>query len=155
MNITTVVITIAAFLGGFAVQGWRMEATIAEMEATNAAAVAAATTAVVEEAARLQGQKDDALKAAQQQIRKNALAADAARIELHRVRVEANRAAAAIATATCPAVRDYATTSTSVFGECTVALEEMARLADGHAVDAKALRDAWPTTKETKHDNAD
>jgi hypothetical protein len=150
VNIITVVIAIAAFLGGFAVQGWRMQSTIAEIEATNVAAVVAATTAVAEEAARLQGQKDDALKAAQQQIRKNTRAADAARIELHRVRVEADRATTAIGTATCPAVRDYATTSTSVFGKCTVALEGMARLADGHAVDAKALRDAWPTTKETK-----
>jgi len=150
MTYITAAIAVAAFVGGFAVQGWRMDAKLAEMESANAAAVVAATTQVVEESKRLQGQKDDALKAAQQQIRKNALATDAARIELHRVRVEANRATAAIATATCPTVRDYATTSTSVFGECTVALEEMARLADGHAVDAKALRDAWPTTKETK-----
>ena len=43
-----------------------MSATIAEMEATNAAAVAAATTEGAKEAARLQGQKDDAIKAAQQ-----------------------------------------------------------------------------------------
>jgi predicted negative regulator of RcsB-dependent stress response len=150
MTYITAAIAVAAFVGGFAVQGWRMDSKLAEMEATNAAAVVAATIQVAEESKRLQGQKDDAIKAAQQQIRKNILAADAARIELHRVRVEANRATAAIATATCPAVRDYATTSTSVFGECTVALEEMARLADGHAVDAKALRDAWPTTKETK-----
>jgi hypothetical protein len=150
MTYITAAIAVAAFVGGFAIQGWRMDAKIAEMESANAAAVVAATVQVAEESKRLQGQKDDALKAAQQQIRKNALATDAARIELHRVRVEANRATAAIVTATCPAVRDYATTSTSVFGECTVALEEMARLADGHAVDAKALRDAWPTTKETK-----
>jgi hypothetical protein len=150
MTYITAAIAVAAFVGGFAVQGWRMDAKLAEMESANAAAVVAATVQVAEESKRLQGQKDDALKAAQQQIRKNALATDAARIELHRVRVEANRATAAIVTATCPAVRDYATTSTSVFGECTVALEEMARLADGHAVDAKALRDAWPTTKETK-----
>jgi hypothetical protein len=150
MTYITAAIAVAAFVGGFAIQGWRMDSKIAEIETANAAAVVVATAQVAEEAKRLQGQKDDALKAAQKQIRKNALAADAARIELHRVRVEANRATAAIATATCPAVRDYATTSTSVFGECTVALEEMARLADGHAVDAKALRDAWPTTKETK-----
>ena len=150
MTYITAAIAVAAFVGGFAVQGWRMDAKIAEIETTNAAAVVAATVQVAEESKRLQGQKDDALKVAQQQIRKNALATDAARIELHRVRVEANRATTAIVTATCPAVRDYATTSTSVFGECTVALEEMARLADGHAVDAKALRDAWPTTKETK-----
>jgi hypothetical protein len=150
MTYITAAIAVAAFVGGFAVQGWRMDSKLAEIETANAAAVVVATAQVAEEAKRLQGQKDDALKVAQQQIRKNALAADAARIELHRVRVEANRATTAIATATCPAVRDYATTSTSVFGECTVALEEMARLADGHAVDAKALRDAWPTNKETK-----
>jgi len=150
MTYITAAIAAAAFAGGFFIQGWRMDAKIAEIESVNAAAVVAATAQIAEEAKRLQGQKDDALKAAQQQIRKNTLAADAARIELHRVRVEANRATTAIATATCPAVRDYATTSTSVFGECSVALEEMARLADGHAVDAKALRDAWPTTKETK-----
>lgn len=150
MTYITAAIAVAAFVGGFAVQGWRMDSKLAEIETANAAAVVVATAQVAEEAKRLQGQKDDALKVAQQQIRKNALAADAARIELHRVRIEANRATAAIATATCPAVRDYATTSTSVFGECTVALEEMARLADGHAVDAKALRDAWPTNKETK-----
>jgi hypothetical protein len=146
----TAAIAAAAFVGGFVVQGWRMDLKLAEIESANAAAVVAATTQVAEEAKRLQGQKDDALKAAQQQIRKNTLAADAARIELHRVRVEANRATAAIPTATCSSVRNYATTSTSVFGECTVALEEMARLADGHAVDSKTLRDAWPTNKETK-----
>ena len=150
MNYTTIVIAVATFIGGFVVQGWRMESKIAEIETTNAAAVVVATKVVAEEATRLQGKKDDALKAAQEQTRKNALAADAARIELHRVRVEANRAAIAIPTATCTSVRDYATTATSVFGECSVALEDLARKADGHAVDSKALRDAWPDNKETK-----
>ena len=150
MNYTTIVIAVATFIGGFVVQGWRMESKIAEIETTNAAAVVVATKVVAEEATRLQGKKDDALKAAQEQTRKNALAADAARIELHRVRVEANRATTAIPTATCTSVRDYATTATSVFGECSVALEDLARKADGHAVDSKALRDAWPDNKETK-----
>lgn len=150
MNLTTIVIAVATFVGGFVVQGWRMEAKIAEIEATNAAAVVVATKAVAEEATRLQGKKDNALKAAQEQVRKNAVAADAARIELHRVRVEADRATTAIPTATCTSVRDYATTATAVFGECTVALEDMARKAGGHAIDSKALRDAWPDNKETK-----
>lgn len=150
MMYITAAIAAAAFVGGFVVQGWRMDAKIAEIEVTNAAAVVKATTAVVEETTRLQGKKDDALKAAQEQTRKNALAADAARIELHRVRVEADRATAAIPTATCTSVKQYAATVTSVFGECTVALEDMARKADGHAVDSRALSDAWPTNKETK-----
>lgn len=150
MNYITVAIAVAAFVGGFTIQGWRMDSKIAEIETTNAAAVVKATTAVAEEATRLQGKKDNALKAAQEQVRKNAIAADAARIELHRVRVEADRATTAIPTATCTSVRDYATTATAVFGECTVALEDMARKADGHAVDSKALRAAWPDNKETK-----
>lgn len=150
MTYITAAIAAAAFVGGFVVQGWRMDAKLAEIESTNAAAVVAATVEVAEEAKRLQGKKDDALKAAQEQVRKNALAADAARIELHRMRVEANRATAAIPTATCSSVKQYAATVTSVFGECTVALEDMARKADGHAVDSKALTDAWPTNKETK-----
>lgn len=150
MTYITAAIAAAAFVGGFVVQGWRMDAKLAEIESTNAAAVVAATVEVAEEAKRLQGKKDDALKAAQEQVRKNALAADAARIELHRVRVEADRATAAIPTATCSSVKQYAATVTSVFGECTVALEDMARKADGHAVDSKALTDAWPTNKETK-----
>ena len=150
MTYITAAIAAAAFVGGFVVQGWRMDAKLAEIESNNAAAVVAATVEVTEEANRLQGKKDDALKAAQEQVRKNALAADAARVELHRVRIEADRATAAIPTATCSSVKQYATTVTSVFGECTVALEDMARKADGHAVDSKALTDAWPTNKELK-----
>ena len=150
MNWITITIAGATFIGGFTIQGWRMDAKIAEIESANAAAVVAATAEVAQEAKRLQGKKDDALKAAQEQTRKNALAADAARIELHRVRIEADRATAAIPTATCTSVKQYAATVTSVFGECTVALEDMARKADGHAVDSKALTDAWPTNKETK-----
>lgn len=127
MTYITAAIAAAAFVGGFVVQGWRMDAKLAEIESTNAAAVVVATAEVAEEAKRLQGKKDDALKAAQEQTRKNALAADAARIELHRVRVEADRATTAIPTATCSSVKQYAATVTSVFGECTVALEDMAR----------------------------
>jgi len=150
MNYITIGIAAAAFVGGFAVQGWRMDAKIAEIETTNAAAVVEATKAVAAEGTRLQGKKDNALKIAQEQVRKNAIAADAARIELHRLRLETDRATSAIPTATCTSVRDYATTAASVFGECSVALEDMARKADGHAVDSKALRDAWPDNKETK-----
>jgi hypothetical protein len=150
MNWTTVVIAIATFIGGFTVQGWRMEAKMAEIETTNAAAVVEATKAVAAEATRLQGKKDNALKAAQDQIRKNAIAADDARAELDRLRGETNRAASAIPTATCTSVRNYAATTTSIFRECSIALEDMARKADGHAVDSKALRDAWPDNKENK-----
>jgi hypothetical protein len=150
MNWITIVIAAATFIGGFTVQGWRMDAKMAEMETINAAAVVEATKVVAAEATRLQGKKDNALKVAQEQVRKNAIAADDARAELDRLRSETDRATSAIPTATCTSVRDYATTATAVFGECSIALEDMARKADGHAVDSKALRDAWPDNKETK-----
>lgn len=150
MNWATIIIAVSTFIGGFVVQGWRMEAKMAEIETTNAAAVVDATKAVAAEATRLQGRKDNALKIAQEQIRKNAIAADDARAELDRLRIETDRATTAIPTATCTSVRNYAATTTSILGECSVALEDMARKADGHAVDSKALRDAWPDNKETK-----
>lgn len=150
MNYLSIGIAITAFFSGFAVQGWRMDAVIADMETANAAALTIATSQSLEEATRLQGKKENALRFAQAQSRKNAVAADAARIELNRMRVEADRAATAIPTATCTSVRNYAATATTVFGECSVALEDMARKADGHALDSKALMSAWPDNKEKK-----
>ena len=150
MNYLSIGVAITAFFSGFTIQGWRMDAVIADMETANAAALTIATSQSLEEATRLQGKKENALRFAQAQSRKNAVAADAARIELHRVRVEADRATTAIPTATCASVRDYAATATTVFGECSVALEDMARKAGGHALDSKTLRDSWPDNKETK-----
>ena len=98
----------------------------------------------------LQKKKDDALVQANIKAKQNADAAAAAKSQLDWVRDYNQRSAAAISTSTCTSVRDYATTVNTVFGECTVALEELARKADGHALDANTLIKSWPTNKETK-----
>ena len=150
MNYFTIALVVASFSAGFAVQGWRKDAVISEMVAAHSVAVADATTEVMNNNIRLQKKKDHALAQSNLKAKQNADAAAAAKSQLDWVRDYNQRSAAAISTSTCTSVRDYATTVNTVFGECTVALEEMARKADGHALDANTLIKSWPTNKETK-----
>ena len=150
MNYFTIGLVATAFVAGFITQGWRKDAVISEMVAAQSAAVAIATTEVMNDNIRLQKKKDDALVQANIKAKQNADAAAAAKSQLDWVRDYNQRSASAISTSTCPSVRDYASTANTVFGECTVALEEMARKADGHALDANTLIKSWPTNKETK-----
>ena len=137
----------AAFASGFAVQGWRKDAQIAEIEAANSAAVAAATAQAMEETTQMQRKKDDALRLAAKRTQENASAAAAARAERDGLRNQINAATTALPTATCSSARDYAATATAVFEQCAAALEELATKADGHATDSRTLTNAWPTTE--------
>lgn len=49
-----------------------------------------------------------------------------------------------IATASSTAVRDYAATANQLLGQCSQRYTELASKADGHAVDARTCRAAWP-----------
>jgi hypothetical protein len=138
----------AAFASGFAVQGWRKDAQIAEMEAANSAAVAAATAQAMEQTTEMQRKKDDALRLAAKRAQENASAAAAARAERDGLRNQINAATTALPTATCSSARDYAATATAVFEQCAAALEELATKADGHATDSRALTNSWPTTEK-------
>lgn len=144
----TIVVLASSFAAGFVVQGWRKDAQIAEIEATNAAAVAAQVTQAMEETNRLQKVKDEALRRANVKATQNAAAADAARNELDRVRQQTDAASTAMSNATCTSIRNYATTLNSVFGECTATLEELARKADGHALDQRTLSETFPRNKQ-------
>lgn len=150
MNYFTIGLVATAFAAGFVTQGWRKDAVISEMVAAQSAAVAAATTEVMNDNVRLQKKKDDALVQANIKAKQNADAAAAAKSQLDWVRDYNQRSASVISTSTCSSVRDYASTANTVFGECTIALEEMARKADGHALDANTLIKSWPTNKESK-----
>lgn len=143
-------VAIAAFSSGFMVNGWRLNAKIESIHADHAIAVAKATSEVMDQTVKLQGKKDAALKQAQQAASVNAAAADNARSQLEWVRDYQSRTAAEIGSASCPSVRDNATTVTAVFAECSAAFAEMARKADGHALDAKTLIQSWPTTESNK-----
>jgi hypothetical protein len=137
----------AAFASGFAVQGWRKDAQIAEIEAANSAAVAAATQAAMEQTTQMQRKKDAALSQANKRAQENAAAAAAVRSERDGLRNQINTATGALPTATCSSARNYAATAATVFEQCASALEELATKADGHATDARTLTNAWPTTE--------
>lgn len=146
MNYITIGLTAVAFVAGFIVQGWRMDSVISDIHAQHSKALATATQQVLDQSTELQRKKDAALQQAQIKAQQNAAAASAAQSELNWVRDYNTRNSAAISGSTCASVRDYATTATTVFGECTVALEEMARKAQGHALDARTLIQSWPTS---------
>ena len=146
MSYITIGLTTAAFVAGFMVQGWRMDSTISDIHAQHSKALATATQQVLDQSTELQRKKDAALQKAQVKAQQNAAAASAAQSELNWVRDYNARNSASISSSTCTSVRDYATTATTVFGECTVALEEMARKAQGHALDARTLIESWPTS---------
>jgi hypothetical protein len=138
----------AAFASGFVVQGWRKDAEIAAIEAANAAAVAAAAAQAMQQTTEMQRKKDDALRLAAKRAQENAAAAAAARAERDGLRNQINTATSALPTATCASARDYAATAAAVFEQCATALEELAGKADGHATDARALTNAWPSIEK-------
>jgi hypothetical protein len=144
MKYIIVGLTVVAFFAGFFVQGWRMDSVISDIHMKHSQELATATQQILDQSTELQRKKDAALQQAQVKAKQNAAAAAAAQSELDWVRDYNQRNSASINSSTCTSVRDYATTATAVFGECTVALEEMARKADGHALDARTLTEAWP-----------
>ncbi len=146
MSYITMGLTAAAFVAGFMVQGWRMNSTISDINAQHSKALATATQQVLDQSTELQRKKDAALQQAQVKAQQNAAAASAAQSELNGLRDYNAHNSAAISGSTCTSVREYAATATTVFGECTVALEDMARKAQGHALDARTLIESWPTS---------
>ena len=146
MNYITTGLVTAAFIAGFMIQGWRMDSVISEINNTNLKALNTATQKVLDESIQLQRKKDAALRNVQLKAQQNAAAASAAQSELDGLRNYNARNSASIAGSTCTSVRDYSTTATTVFSECTAALTDMARKAEGHALDARTLIQAWPTS---------
>jgi hypothetical protein len=146
--IQTTLIAAAASLAiglgaGWTANGWRLNGKIDRMIAEHSQALATAGQNAMNESARLQKLKDEALNEANKIAQRNAQAAASARTELDRLRRQlANRAT--VANATCASVRDYASTLAVIFGECATAIGEMAKDADGHAADSRTLEKAWP-----------
>lgn len=137
-------VAFAAFFSGWMVNGWRLDAEISKIHEENATATAAATTAAMQETERLQRIKDAALKEAAKRARENAAAASAARTERDGLQSQLAAATTALSNSTCDASREYGTTVSNLFQQCTGRLTDVAEKADGHATDARTLSDAWP-----------
>lgn len=128
-------------------QDWRLGKQIESMRANHAQAVADAKQSAIEEAARMQAQKDEALREANAQAQRNAAAAAAARRESDGLRTQLTETRLRMSSSTCASVREHAATLNTVFSQCVGRLEDLARDADGHALDARTLIRAWPKKK--------
>ena len=142
---TLIAAAVAAVLTGIAgwtANGWRLNAKIDRIHAEHAQDLTKANADALAKYTDMERKKQEALNEANKQAQRNARAADAARTELERLRQQI--ASGSVSTATCGSVRNYATTLQAVFGECAARLEWLAKEADGHALDARACRAAWP-----------
>jgi vacuolar-type H+-ATPase subunit E/Vma4 len=134
---------VAGLVLGFVLQGWRMDAAVSKLKAEHQAAVSASIAKAHQETIRLQRIKDEAIEKAQKLAKSNALAADRARTELERLRSRLQADSGDLSKASRQSLANYTSTLQTVFAECGRELEEMARKADGHALDARTLKDAW------------
>ncbi len=135
---------IATFAMGWTANGWRLNSKIDQLIADHERQVAQANADALAKYTVLERKKQEAIDEANKIAQRNARAATDARNDLERVRKQVNDTARGLPTATCPSARDYAATLSTVFQECVGRLEEMAKDADGHALDSRTLNQAWP-----------
>lgn len=95
----------------------------------------------------MQSKVDEAQNARNQQIQVNQVAADAASAAADRLRVAASDLSRRVSADPSKAGADATSTLVELLGACTDRYRDLARRADGHAADAKALSDAWPTPR--------
>jgi hypothetical protein len=91
----------------------------------------------------LQKIANETLAKANQKAIVNAHAASRARTELDRLREQTASDRAKLSNATCEAARQYAATASQLLDQCSREYLELAKKADGHAVDAGMI-EAWP-----------
>ena len=133
-----------SFAAGWAVQGWRMGAEYAALEMRYATRLAQAHENALTEYARLEKVKNDAVKAAEIEAKKNAAAAAAAARAADRLRGALAALRSRIAAAPRPAVDQYAATASELLAECGRELADVSAKADGHAADVRLMLAAWP-----------
>ena len=142
--ITHLVVALAAAAGVWVFQDARMDAAVADvrLEQTNER-LEAVTQARAEERA-ITKTYQEALNAAR--IRENTLRRDvaAAGAQSDGLREQAAEAARRLAAAPPAAVLEYATAVNQLFADCSRSYQELAGKADGHSLDVRTLREAWP-----------
>lgn len=146
MKLTLIVSLTAALIAGIAgwtANGWRLNAKIDRMVADHAAQLAKANADALARYAAMEKKKQEALDEANRIAQRNAAAASTARADAQRLRDQI-ATADRVSTATVASLRNYTTTLSAVFGECVSEIEGLAKTADGHALDSRTLRGAWP-----------
>lgn len=141
---TAIVAGALAFGAGWQTQEWRYGKQIAGIQAQHATALASANQKALDDTIKMQRTKDDAIKAAQDRAKREAANAVAARSERDGLRAQLESVTVQLSSASCPSIRQYATTLTGLFDQCAGAFEGMAGKAQGHAADARLMLESWP-----------
>jgi hypothetical protein len=111
----------------------------------NARSVARATDKAMTKTIELQRKTDEALAKANKQTIAATLDAAASRANTDGLRSTiAGRSATDVPNASLASLADYTHTLGELLGTCSREREEFARQADGHAIDALKLWEAWP-----------
>lgn len=132
------------FGAGWAANGWRLDQDLAELKASHTQELAARDQAAFLVGQTINTNYQEALNDAIQEQTRLAGAAAVAQRNAGRLRDQLREADVRIATASTTAVRDYAATANQLLGQCSQRYTELAAKADGHALDARACRAAWP-----------
>lgn len=130
-------------LTGWTANGWRLNGKIDEMVLEHTQALQVATEQAAKETARMQGEKDAALRKAVEIVRRNVVDATAARDERDRLRDDLAASRSTYADSTLPSLVEHTRALSVVFEQCTKEYSELAAKADGHAADAETLFTAW------------
>lgn len=122
--------------GAWSYRGALADANTAALVAEYATAQHRAVEAAHAETIRLQARQNETNRQQQARLAVLARAADDARSERDGLRDELATQLMQLPDASCAAARQYAATVNSIFGECATAITDLARKADGHALDA-------------------
>ncbi len=138
------------FGAGWAANGWRLGQDIAQIKLTHTQELSARDAGTFAVAQAIDTNYQGALNASIQEQARLAGAAAVATRNAGRLRDQLSEADKRIATASAAAVREYAATANQLLGHCSQRYTELAARADGHALDARTCRAAWPVILVTQ-----
>lgn len=142
---------VLAAVGTWYVQAWRLgeqvqagKTALETLEREHAESLTRATASALNATGRWQKEKDDAIARAQERAKIQAANAAAARLERDRLRDTHASASLRLPGAAHGACTEYATAAGGLLDQCAAAYQELAAVADGHALDARTLTESWP-----------
>ncbi|WP_287918069.1 hypothetical protein [Comamonas sp.] len=134
------------FGAGWATNDWRLGQDIAQIKLAHTQELAARDAGTFAVAQAIDTNYQGALNASIQEQARLAGAAAVATRNAGRLREQLSEADKRIATASAAAVRGYAATANQLLRQCSDRYTELAAKADGHALDARVCRAAWPVS---------
>lgn len=137
-------VALTIFGAGWLANGWRLGQDIAQIKLAHTQELAARDAGTFAVAQAIDTNYQGALNASIQEQARLAGAAAVATRNAGRLREQLSEADRRIATASAAAVREYAATANQLLGQCSQRYTELAARADGHALDARVCRAAWP-----------